>query len=130
MKKPAAHAVHNKAPPIEYLPASQSVQALSAIRVPTIEMYEPAAQYVCVVQDDAAAAEYFPLVQSPQDVAPPAEALPAAQFVHVLSAAAVQVTAIYFPAAQYVHDWHAACPVDAVKKLVAHPVHEAAPPRA
>ena len=93
VKNPDAHAVHNKAPPIEYLPASQSAQALSAIRVPTIEMYEPAAQYVCVVQDDAAAAEYFPLVQSVHAViVPPAPILPAVQSEHDLSTVVVHAT--------------------------------------
>jgi hypothetical protein len=77
VKKPAAQAVHDGTPPIEYWPATQFEQEASAISVPVVEMYVPAAQNVWVVHDEAAAAEYFPLAQSVHTLAPPAEYFPA-----------------------------------------------------
>ncbi len=90
---PLVQSLQDVAPPAEALPAAQFVQALSAIREPTVEMYEPAAQYVWVVQDDAAEAEYFPLVQSVHAViVPPAPILPAVQSEHDLSTVVVHAT--------------------------------------
>ena len=56
---------------VEYLPAAQIEQALSADAVPCDEMYVPAAQYVFVMHDDDTAAEYFPLAQSVHSVMVP-----------------------------------------------------------
>ena len=94
VKKPAAHAVHNDTPPTEYVPASQSEQALSADAVPCDEMCVPAAQYVFVMHDDApAAALYDPEAQPAHDDAPPIENIPATQDSHELFCA-------YFPGPQ------------------------------
>jgi hypothetical protein len=78
VKKPDAQTVHDVAPPIENRPATQSEQVASAIVVPLAEMKVPAAQYVWVVHAEAATPEYFPLAQSVQALAPPAENFPAA----------------------------------------------------
>ena len=71
--------MHNAESPLDAFPATQSEHVLSVDVVHFVAIIFPAEQNVQVVQDAAAAAEYFPLAQSVQDAAPPFENLPASQ---------------------------------------------------
>ena len=81
VKKPAAQAVHDVAPPTENVPATQLEQALSADAVPCDEMCVPAAQYVWVIHDEATTSEYFPLAQLVHSSVAPALYVPAGHIV-------------------------------------------------
>ena len=115
MKKPAAQLVHDVAPPIEYLPATQSAQAASAISVPPVEMNVPAAQYVWVVHEATAVAEYLPLAQSVHAMmVPPLPLFPATQSAQFRSLVVVHAAVWYLPAAHVAQLAHPVAPAAAL----------------
>ncbi len=92
-------------------------------------MYDPAAQYACVMHDDATASEYFPTAQSAQpETVPPPPYFPATQSAHARSFVVLQAAVWYRPAAHVKQLEQPACFGEAVKKPDAQAVHDVAPP--